>query len=144
MKFVYNDGGRFEAGYSYHVKDCVCRALSIISERPYREVQAELKRLDPASPRGRAGYPKYLAARGFAYIPVPKGEVVLLSPEELPSGRIIVAIKEHIAAVIDGVLYDTYDSSVNGTVRIEGYYALPSSPESAAKGKSFILKFSKC
>jgi hypothetical protein len=138
MKWVYDDGGRFEAGYRYHVKDCVCRALSIVAGGPYREVQAELKRLDPASPRGRAAYPKYLASRGFAFFPCP--EVVHLSPEELPSGRLVVSIKGHVVAVINGVLYDTYDSSRGGTVRVLGYYALPSSPKSAARSKAFLLK----
>ena len=49
MKWVYNDGGRFAAGYQYHVNDCVCRALSIVTERPYREVQRRLKTLDAGS-----------------------------------------------------------------------------------------------
>jgi hypothetical protein len=31
MKWVYDDGGRFAAGYQYHVDDCVCRALSTIN-----------------------------------------------------------------------------------------------------------------
>ena len=141
MKWVYHDGGRFAAGYSYHVDDCVCRALSIVTECPYREVQQTLKALDPVNPRGRGGYPKYLTSWGFAWFPCP--DVVHLSAEELPSGRIVVQLEEHLAAVINGVLYDTYDSSRGGTVRIEGYWALPSSVESAARGKSFILKFSK-
>ena len=58
-------------------------------------------------------------------------------------GRIVVQIKEHLAAVINGVLHDTYDcsrnSTVPGTVPIKGYWALPSSVESATNGKSFIL-----
>jgi hypothetical protein len=141
MKWVYDDGGRFEAGYSYHAKDCVCRALSIITERPYREVQRELKSLDPVNPRGREGYPKYLTSRGFAWFPCP--DVVHFSAEELSPGRLVVVIKEHLAAVINGVLHDTYDCSRKGPVRVEGYWALPSSAESAAKRKSFILKFSK-
>ena len=143
MKWVYDDGGRFEAGHSYHVKDCVCRALSIITGCPYREVQRELKALDPVGSRGRDAYPQYLASRGFVFFPVPDGEVVHLRAEELPPGRLVVQIKKHLVAVINGVLHDTFDSSANGTVRVEGYYALPSSVESAARGKSFILRFSK-
>jgi hypothetical protein len=44
-----------------------------------------------------------------------------------------VKLEKHLVAVINGVLYDTYDCSGEGTVRIEGYWALPSSVESAAK-----------
>lgn len=28
MKFVYNDGGRAEAGYIGDTRDCVCRAIA--------------------------------------------------------------------------------------------------------------------
>jgi hypothetical protein len=141
MKWVYNDGGRFAAGYQYHVNDCVCRALSIVTERPYREVQRTLKTLDAMNPRGRGGYPQYLTSLGFEWFPCT--DIVHFSADELPQGRIVVQIKEHLAAVINGVLHDTYDCSRNGTVPvtvpIKGYWALPSSVESATNGKSFIL-----
>ena len=141
MKWVYNDGGRFAAGYQYHVNDCVCRALSIVTERPYREVQRTLKTLDAVNPRGRSGYPQYLTLLGFEWFPCT--DIVHFSADELPQGRIVVQIKEHLAAVINGVLHDTYDCSRNGTapgtVPIKGYWALPSSVESATNGKSFIL-----
>ena len=38
MKFVYNDGGRAEAGYIGDTRDCVCRAIAIAAQRPYKEV----------------------------------------------------------------------------------------------------------
>jgi len=139
VKWVYNDGGLYEAGYRYHVNDCVARALAIVTQQPYREVQAALKALDPVNPRGRGGFPKFLTARGFEFFPC-TAAVVHLSADELPSGRIVVQIKEHLAAVIDGVLHDTYDCSRRDSVRVKGYWALPSSVESAAAGKSFILK----
>jgi hypothetical protein len=137
MKWTYNDGGRFASGYKYHVKDCVCRALAIVSERPYREVQQALKTVDPFSPRGRGGYPQYLASLGFEWFPCT--ELMHFTADELPQGRIVVQIEKHLAAVVDGVLHDTFDSSQKGTVRIKGYWALPSSVESAANRKSFIL-----
>ena len=137
MKWVYNDGGRFASGYKYHVQDCVCRALSIVTERPYREVQQALKTMDPENPRGRGGYPQILNSLGFEWFPCT--DIVHFSAEELPQGRIVVQNKEHLAAVINGVLHDTYDCSRKGTVPIKGYWALPSSVESAANGKSFIL-----
>jgi hypothetical protein len=121
------------------VNDCVARALAIVTQQPYREVQAALKALDPVNPRGRGGFPKFLTARGFEFFPC-TAAVVHLSVDELPSGRIVVQIKEHLAAVIDGVLHDTYDCSRRDSVRVKGYWALPSSVESAAAGKSFILK----
>ena len=44
MKFVYNDGGRAEAGYIGDTRDCVCRAIAIAAQRPYKEVYDLKKR----------------------------------------------------------------------------------------------------
>src|SRR5580693_2978948 len=88
---------RFAAGYQYHVNDCVCRALSIVTERPYRrEVQRTLKTLDAMNPRGRGGYPQYITSLGFEWFPCT--DIVHFSADELPQGRIVVQIKEHLAA----------------------------------------------
>ncbi len=38
MKFVYDDGGRAAAGYIGDTRDCVCRAIAIAAQRPYKEV----------------------------------------------------------------------------------------------------------
>jgi len=36
--FVYNDGGRKEAGFNGYTGDCVIRAIAIATGKPYREV----------------------------------------------------------------------------------------------------------
>lgn len=38
MEWTYNDGGRAEAGFRGVTGDCVCRAIAIATERPYREI----------------------------------------------------------------------------------------------------------
>jgi hypothetical protein len=38
MEFIYDDGGRAEAGFKGEVGDCVCRAISIAAQLPYRTV----------------------------------------------------------------------------------------------------------
>ena len=38
MTWVYDDGGRAEAGYKGSAGDCVCRAIAIATQRPYKEV----------------------------------------------------------------------------------------------------------
>lgn len=38
MEFVYNDGGRSEAGFKGTTGDCVCRAIAIATQRPYKEI----------------------------------------------------------------------------------------------------------
>ena len=46
-----------------------------------------------------------------------------LVANEIPmSGKIICNLSKHVTAVIDGVNYDTYDSSRNGTRCVYGYW----------------------
>jgi hypothetical protein len=59
--------------------------------------------------------PPVRAVNGFNY-------AVHLRADELPTGRLIVRIEQHLAAVIDGVLYDTYDCSNGGTRGVYGFF----------------------
>lgn len=38
MEFIYDDGGRAEAGYKGHTGDCVVRAVAIATQLPYQDV----------------------------------------------------------------------------------------------------------
>jgi len=62
---------------------------------------------------------------GFEWKPtmnIGQGCKVHLRADELPCGNIIVNVSKHFAAVIDGVLHDTYDCSREGTRCVYGYY----------------------
>ncbi len=124
MQFIYNDGGRAAAGYKGHARDCVCRAVTIISGKPYQEVydalnetaSAERPRLGKRSSSRtgvkKAAIRKYLADLGYRWVPtmhIGQGCKVHLVDGELPSGRLIVSVSRHLTAVIDGVIYDTHD-----------------------------------
>jgi hypothetical protein len=140
MKWVYDDGGRWEAGYRpRHVGDCVCRAISIATEKPYREVYEALraangaiKRPSSLSRRSRGFSPDrgspdqvyrpYLASLGWAWVPI-EGRKVRLSAGELPNGRLIVEVSKHLVAVIDNVIHDTNDCSAHGRRFVRGYFA---------------------
>jgi hypothetical protein len=53
-----------------------------------------------------------MAELGFEWVPtmhIGSGCRVHLKAEELPSGRIIVAVSKHYTAMIDGVIHDTHD-----------------------------------
>jgi hypothetical protein len=50
---------------------------------------------------------------------------VHLRAEELPAGRVIVEVNRHLVAVIDGVIYDTFDSSRDGTRPVYSYWEAP-------------------
>jgi hypothetical protein len=135
--WVYNDGGRFEAGYKGHTGDCVTRAIAIGMKMEYREVyhlvRHRLKYRPKKMRRGREtnsprdGVHPILVERiitelGWEWVPLAqKGYAVDLKPNQLPKGRIIVAMPGHLTTVIDGVVHDTWDASQDFLV--EGYFA---------------------
>lgn len=132
--FVFNDGGRAEAGFQGTTDDCVVRSIAIATGRPYREVYDALFALAKAkgekkpSPRhgvSRKVYEAYLRSIGWEWVPtmrVGQGCTVHLRADELPSGRIIARLSRHLCAVIDGVIYDTFDPSRRGTRCVYGYF----------------------
>lgn len=139
MQFVFNDGGRAEAGFKGVTGDCVCRAIAIATERPYREIYDLINEFAKAERKGkrkkgksnaRTGvYPqttrKVMEYLGWKWIPtmaVGSGCKVHLRSDELPTGRIVCKVTHHCTAVIDGVLNDTYDCSRDGTRCVYGYY----------------------
>ena len=129
MEFIYNDGGRAAAGYKGDTGDCVCRAFAIASGKPYQTVYDDINRIAKNERTGarkqnrsnaRTGVHKYTekklaALYGFKWIPTTKigeGCKVHLTADELPKGTIIVAVARHLVCVIDGVIQDTYNSSI--------------------------------
>jgi hypothetical protein len=129
MEFIFNDGGRAAAGYKGSAGDCVARAVAIVSGRPYDEVykvladgrgeQRVTKRTGKKTRSARNGinvkrkwFKDYMASLGFTWTPTMKigqGCKVHLQKDELPAGKLVVAVSGHYTTVIDGVIHDTYD-----------------------------------
>lgn len=129
MKFVYNDGGRSQAGFKGHTGDCVCRAVAIASGLAYADVYAALaegtgsqrksKRTEKRAASARNGinvtrqwFKDYMVGHGFEWVPtmlIGQGCRVHLTAGELPMGRLIVSVSRHYTCVIDGVVHDTHD-----------------------------------
>lgn len=139
MKFQFNDGGRAQAGFKGRTGDCVCRSIAIATERPYREIYDALNSLGTQERVGkrkkgtsnsRTGVYKqtirrYMESIGWHWIPtmsIGSGCKVHLTETELPKGRLIVNLSRHSAAIIDGVLHDTYDCTREGTRCVYGYF----------------------
>jgi hypothetical protein len=110
--------------------DCATRAIAFATGQSYQHVAAALTALArrPAE-RGVTWrvVDNYLRACGWRWASAPGAR---LRRDELPPGRLVVkcvrkqgAHGGHAVAVIDGVLYDTRDSSWGGTRHIEGWYA---------------------
>lgn len=152
IDFVYNDGGRSKYFKSKEVGDCVTRAIAIATGRDYKEVYDFLaesnakqrvtvrqKRSKRAMRKAnkvtaelgistkRKWFKDYMKSLGFTWTPtmsIGSGCKVHLRKRELPNGRIICSLSKHIVAVINGVIYDTYDCSRDGTRCVYGYWKL--------------------
>ena len=143
--FIFNDGGRAEAGYKGQTGDCVCRSICIVTGKPYNEVYQALaegnftQRKSKHSKKGkrtaangintkRKWFNEYMVSLGFKWVPtmfVGVGCKMHLKKEELPTGKIICNVSKHFVAVIDGVINDIYDCSREGTRCVYGYYYQP-------------------
>lgn len=150
IEWVFDDGGRADAGYKGFTGDCVIRSIAIATETPYKEVydaihkiakDKPLKGQKSASPRNgvfRPHYEAYLKTLGWEWIPTMKigqGCKVHLRASELPSGRLIASVTKHLCAVIDGVIHDTHDPSRDGKRCVYGVYV---PREDAAKARQFL------
>ena len=125
IKFKYNDGGWKGAKRG----DCVIRAISIATERPYDLVFNELMDLAKEKqnlPNDKKVYKPYLEELGWTWVPtmgIGTGCKVHLKESELPKGRVICRLSKHLVAVIDGVMNDIYNSSRDGNRCVYGYFA---------------------
>jgi hypothetical protein len=151
IPFVKSDGGRRAAGFTNEktAGDCVARAVAIASGRPYIEVYAELAEINRRMPltrrrasRAAAGkmtashgiytksklFKDYMILNGFEWIPtmrIGSGCLVHVRASELPkTGRLVLRLSRHAAAVVDGILMDAYDCSRGGTRAVYGYWRL--------------------
>lgn len=142
MQFQFNDGGRSDAGYKGNAGDCVVRSIAIATGKPYQEVYDAInaaavservgkrKRGKSSSRTGvyKGTTRKYLESLGWTWTPtmlIGSGCKVHLRSDELPTGRLIVALSKHMAAVIDGVLHDLDDCSRDGMRCVYGYWTAP-------------------
>jgi hypothetical protein len=140
MEFVKSDGGRKAAGFKGKAGDCFARAVAIATHRPYREVYDLINEVAKGERTGkrkrdrscaRTGVYKYTVKKvmesfGWEWVPtmrVGTGCRVHVRSEELPSsGPLVLNLSKHFSAVVDGVLYDAYDSSRDGTRCVYGYW----------------------
>lgn len=126
-QFIYDDGGRMQAGFKGSAGDCVVRSIAIATNKSYKKVYEEINILckdfnvrhngkykDISSRTGvsKKVYHNYLLNKGFKWIPlmrIGKGCTVHLVKDELPNGVIICRLSKHLTTVINGVIHDTYN-----------------------------------
>lgn len=131
MKFIYDDGGRAMCGFKGRTGDCVTRAISIVTQRPYSQVYLELAAMNSKMRKTKTRtksvgkktasegiyttsqlFKDYMRKLNFTWVPCMKpgtGCKVHLTDGELPMGRLVVRVSNHLTAVIDGVIHDTFN-----------------------------------
>lgn len=139
MKLVINDGGRSKY-FKGTTGDCVCRAICNATGKDYKEIYDLINQIAKKERTGkrkkgksnaRTGVYNYTDKEiienilGWKWVPtmtIGSGCKVHLNEYDLPSGTLIVRVTRHLTCVKDGVLYDTYDCSRNGTRCVYGYW----------------------
>ena len=141
MEFVYSDGGRSKYFKAEKVGDCVTRAIANATGIDYKEVYDALNQIAKSERKtkrkrstsnSRNGvykdtFKKYLESKGYKFTPcmtIGSGCKVHLKSDELPKGTLIVSVSKHLTCVKDGVIYDTYDCSREGTRCVYGYWVI--------------------
>jgi hypothetical protein len=126
--WVYNDGGRAEAGYKSTAADCVVRAVAIVMEIPYKVIYEDLRHFltSRGAPSPRNGIYEedahlYLKQMGFRYKKI-NGDTVTLHRDQLPKGKVIANLPRHATAVVDGIVNDTFDPNAKKHQRLLGYW----------------------
>ena len=119
MSYTYNDGGKSSTSLKSNT-DCGIRAMAIACSIPYMEARQHLK---TASKNGKMGsgaisdgiykedIGQALKEFGFMWQSAPKLSGRKARYSDLPQGRIVVRMAKHFAAVLDGELHDSWDSS---------------------------------
>ena len=149
MTWVYDDGGRSQYFAGKNAGDCVTRSIAIAMQRDYREIYDALTeankvfsngrsrkalKLRAAGPSPRDGvyrevYGPFIESQGWVWTPtmqIGSGCRVHLKADEMPAGRLIVRLSQHLTSMIDGVIHDTHDPSRGGTRCVYGYWSGPS------------------
>jgi len=126
--YVYNDGGRSEAGYKGEAGDCAARAMAIALDLPYREVYTELARANKEFGFARSArngifkevFETVLERHGWYWHKAPQFEGRRARASDMPEGVVIARMAGHYCAVIDGMIHDNWDCSRK---MVYGYWA---------------------
>lgn len=143
MEFRYSDGGRSKYYRAENVGDCATRAIANATGIDYKEVYDTLKELAKTeritkrhkhrssirNGTSRKTAKKYIESLGWCWKPIMQigsGCTMHLNDEDFPPfGTYIVSLSKHFTCVKDGVIYDTYDCSRDGSRCVYGYWYFP-------------------
>lgn len=133
MKYFNTDGGRLDAGFKGNSGDCVVRAIAIATNEPYIRVRRGLAELYSEMTGGfhRSAANGVGVETAHAWLSNLGWETVITKKSYLSDiprkGIYIAALSNHYVAVVNGVIHDSWDSSVSmktkcGSPVMKGYY----------------------
>ena len=128
MDWHYTDGGRKEAGFLGKTGDCAARALAISESMPYLvqmgEAYVEAYKLVAQANKDAGGkksardgimkdaFHKLLVELGYQWHSAPKYEGRKARPRDFKHDGVIIARQaRHFVAVVNGDVFDTWDST---------------------------------
>ena len=130
--YRYDDGGHTAAGFNGNAADCVIRAIAILTRAPYtdihRRMAAAMKHTsysasgDAYRQKPRPGIKPRISARaiqnlvktsyGLRRVTLGKGTRPTYTEAWLRHRDCLVGTAQHISAIVDGNLRDTFDCRV--------------------------------
>ena len=128
MNFIYNDGGRSEAGLKGSAGDCGARAMAIALGMDYKTAYKELAQANKDKGFAKSArngiykdiYADVLAKHGWVWVSAPKFDGRKAKCSDMPTGTVIARQAGHYVAVINGLAQDTWDCSQK---MVYGYWA---------------------
>lgn len=128
MTYVYNDGGRLQAGYKGSTGDCGARAMAIALGLDYKTAYNQLAQANKDrgfAKSARNGiykdvYSDVLAKHGWVWVSAPKFVGRKAKCSDMPSGTVIAQQAGHYVTVVNGVPNDVWNCSQK---MVYGYWA---------------------
>ena len=138
-RFIYSDGGRSQY-FKGSAGDCVVRAICNATGKDYKEVYDAINEIAKSERTGKRKarkssarngvfkktYRKYIEeVLGWKWCPtmqIGSGCKVHLNRDEWGTGTYIISLSGHLTCLKDGIIYDTYDPSRDGTRCVYGYW----------------------
>ena len=117
LGFVLDDGGRKAAGYKGNARDCVARALAIMTGEDYRAIYKELAAAQKEVTGKRSArngiskkaYPKVFGKHGLRKVRLGRGVRPTYAQAHAEYGDCIVSTTKHVCALVNGKLRDAFD-----------------------------------
>lgn len=140
-KYIESDGGAsaVKEKLKLQKRDCVVRAIALACDLYYEDVYSQLEAqkaigyyirfsknptrkisTDPSRGNFFPDYNRYLSSIGWVYVKFKKPTT--LGHLKIFEGSVILHMSKHLAAAINGTIYDMWDSRQEGRSKVFGYF----------------------